>query len=76
LFYFQIVVANNNIYYLKPWNSLKGIESSDYLEVTSNGLKDVIYNGVPDWLYEGKLFIVSDVIYSRVSDWFMGVNFV
>ncbi|XP_060593253.1 inactive dipeptidyl peptidase 10-like isoform X2 [Ruditapes philippinarum] len=58
-----IVVANNNIYYLKPWNSLKEIESSDYSEVTSNGLKDVIYNGVPDWLYEEEILLSDHAIW-------------
>ena len=48
--YFQIYVQENNIYYLKD------IKSEDSLEITTDGEIDQIYNGIPDWLYEGKLW--------------------
>lgn len=44
---FQIGVANNDIYYLED------IDGKNYEQLTSDGAADVIYNGVPDWLYEG-----------------------
>lgn len=44
-----MVVVNNNIYYLDD------INGDDYVKLTSDGETDVVFNGIPDWLYEGKL---------------------
>ena len=40
-------MQENNIYYLPD------VEVDEYIEITSDGEIDQIYNGIPDWLYEG-----------------------
>ena len=45
------LVANNNLFYLKD-----GFNPKTYVQITDNGEKDVIFNGVADHLYEGKNF--------------------
>ena len=45
------LVANNNLFYLKD-----GFDPKTYVQITDNGEKDVIFNGVADHLYEGKNF--------------------
>ena len=47
IIFFQIVVVNNNVYYLED------IDGDEYEQLTSDGETDVIFNGIPDWLYEG-----------------------
>lgn len=39
-------VQNNDIYY-------KRLEDEDPVQLTFDGVKDVIFNGIPDWVYEG-----------------------
>lgn len=43
-----VYVWNNNIYY-KP-----SALSTDLIAVTQDGEEGHVYNGVPDWVYEGK----------------------
>ena len=45
------LVANNNLFYLED-----GFNPKKYVQITDNGEKDVIFNGVADHLYEGKNF--------------------
>lgn len=48
-----VYVFKNNIYYITaPENVLKPER------ITSDGVEGVIYNGVPDWVYEGLYSIV------------------
>ena len=48
-FFSLALVANNNLFYLKD-----GFDPKTYVQITDNGKKDVIFNGVADHLYEGK----------------------
>lgn len=43
----QAVVIQNNLYLLND------VESKTYVALTTDGAMDAIFNGVPDWLYEG-----------------------
>lgn len=58
-----VAVTHNNIYYLKSWNSSKEIESNQYVAITTNGSKDVVSHGVPDWLYEEEILQSSSAIW-------------
>lgn len=44
---FQAYVWNNDIY-------VKNEPNSPSQRITQTGKKDVIYNGITDWVYEGK----------------------
>jgi Dipeptidyl peptidase IV (DPP IV) N-terminal region. len=46
-----ILIANNDIYV--RYSPLSGV---DY-RITNTGQPDIYYNGVPDWLYQGKNWI-------------------
>ena len=50
IYLLQIYVQENNIYYLKD------IRSEETIEITTDGEIDQIYNGIPDWLYEGMYY--------------------
>lgn len=41
-------VYKNNIYYLA-----NPTEASNPKQITSDGEPNIVYNGVPDWVYEG-----------------------
>uniref|UniRef100_A0A8C4S1F2 Fibroblast activation protein, alpha n=1 Tax=Erpetoichthys calabaricus TaxID=27687 RepID=A0A8C4S1F2_ERPCA len=46
---FLAFIWKNNVYLkLEPYQ--------DYLQVTTNGKKNEIYNGIPDWVYEEEVF--------------------
>ena len=44
---FQVCVQYNDIFYLKD------IETDHFQRLTFDGELDQIYNGIPDWVYEG-----------------------
>ena len=44
--YIQAYVLDYNIY-------VYNVTSDELITVTTDGREDVIYNGIPDWLYEG-----------------------
>lgn len=44
-------VYENNIYYLADF-----LDTSSPVKVTTDGVAEVIYNGVPDWVYEEEVF--------------------
>lgn len=46
-----VIVVDNNIY-LKQSPS-----DEEDIRITDTGKPDLIYNGVPDWLYQGKFLI-------------------
>lgn len=46
-FYFQAYVLENNVY-------IKTSPESPPQQVTDNGEENLILNGIPDWVYEGK----------------------
>ncbi|KAG1660364.1 Prolyl endopeptidase FAP [Nymphon striatum] len=54
-------VYKNNIYYAK---SFKDAKIKTFIQITNNGKDGVIFNGVPDWLYE------EDVLYTNNAIWF------
>lgn len=43
----QAYVWNNNIY-------IKASPTAAPVQITSNGEENKIFNGIPDWVYEGK----------------------
>ena len=43
-----VFVFENNIY-IRPL-----ITSPEVVKITSTGINNVVYNGIPDWVYEGK----------------------
>ena len=48
IFLFQTFVHNNNLYYQED-------PLTTYTSVTNSGQPGLIFNGIPDWLYEGGL---------------------
>lgn len=42
-------IYGNNIYYMPDISSAP-------IQLTSSGVEGVIFNGIPDWVYEGKCF--------------------
>lgn len=45
-----IMVYNYDIYYRR------GPRSTQVYRVTNDAVPGIVYNGIPDWLYEGKSF--------------------
>lgn len=52
-------VVDNNIYY-------KSGVTSNATKLTHDGYERVIYNGVPDWVYEGKIKNYKTLIVSKI----------
>jgi len=48
--FFQTIVIGNDVFLLE------NVQNRKYRRVTSDGIADVVFNGVPDWLYEGAFF--------------------
>ena len=48
-FHHLVFVANNNLFYMKD-----GFNPEIYQKLTENGVKEVIFNGIADHLYEGE----------------------
>lgn len=48
-FMLQVYVKDNDVYYLSD-------VTAEPLRLTSTGVEGVIFNGVPDWVYEGNFF--------------------
>lgn len=51
-----VMVYNYNIYYTN------GIKSIQTYRITNTGVPGVIYNGIADWLYEGKYQVVTIIL--------------
>lgn len=49
----QVYVSENNIF-------LKSDVTAEAVQVTTNGKKNEIFNGIPDWVYEGKPYRVAE----------------
>ncbi|KAL4710312.1 hypothetical protein ACJJTC_011128 [Scirpophaga incertulas] len=49
-------VFENNIYY-------QSSITSDPLKITSSGVVDVVYNGIPDWVYEEEVFASNNAMW-------------
>ena len=47
--FIQICVQYNDIFYLKD------IETDNFQRITYDGELDQMYNGIPDWVYEGNI---------------------
>lgn len=45
---------DNNLYYQPNIN-----DSTSVIQLTKDGEHNLIFNGVPDWLYEGKIKIID-----------------
>ena len=43
-----VIVFRNDIYYIADIEKLE-----NFVRVTSSGKDGIIFNGIPDWLYEG-----------------------
>lgn len=43
-----VIVYKNNIYYSQ------GSRFTEVFQISNDGVPGTIYNGIPDWLYEGK----------------------
>lgn len=61
-----IYVHTNNIFYKTS------VTSEEAIQITSDGLFLQIYNGVPDWVYEGKKNYFNRTIFSNVNVSFRG----
>ena len=44
----QVFVSENDVYWMES------IERPNAVRITSNGKKRIMFNGIPDWVYEGK----------------------
>jgi len=49
LFNFQVLVYKCNIFYVPTVNDVP----KRYFQLTDNGIPKKVFNGVPDWVYEG-----------------------
>lgn len=49
----QVYVSENNIF-------LKSDVTAEAVQVTTNGKRNEILNGIPDWVYEGKRYRVAE----------------
>lgn len=49
----QVYVSENNIF-------LKSDVAAEAVQVTTNGKRNEILNGIPDWVYEGKRYRVAE----------------
>ena len=58
-----VVVYMNDIYFI---TDVERPES--FVRVTSNGKSGVVFNGIPDWLYEGKSCLVVSLVLSLLPD--------
>ena len=55
--FLQVFVYENNIYYQD--DPASGLEP---VQVTQTGQSQLVFNGIPDWLYEGATtIIISDI---------------
>ena len=54
--FLQVFVYENNIYYQD--DPASGLEP---VQVTQTGQSQLVFNGIPDWLYEGATTIISDI---------------
>ena len=63
--FLQVLVQGNNIFYKSH------ISSSHLINITENGKADEIYNGVTDWLYEGKCSSYTDPVVKKIV--FVGI---
>ncbi|XP_018495147.1 inactive dipeptidyl peptidase 10 [Galendromus occidentalis] len=55
-----IVVWNNNLYY---YNSI----NSPPIQLTNDGVLDVVFNGMPDWVYEEEIFSSNKAFWMPAS---------
>lgn len=46
-----VYVYNNNIY-------LMNLGKQEFSKLTRTGVPGIVYNGVPDWVYEGKVMLM------------------
>ncbi len=53
------IVVDNDLYYMEDVGEAG--QSRSLKRLTSTGQQGVIFNGVADWLYEGKRDLCSDV---------------
>merc|ERR1711963_264760 len=54
-----VYVYENNVYLRK--NVLD--QSQDDVQLTNDGIKDTIYNGIPDWVYEEEILSTNKAMY-------------
>ncbi|XP_059473020.1 venom dipeptidyl peptidase 4 isoform X2 [Neocloeon triangulifer] len=51
------LVRTNNIYYMKT------AANTEMIQLTSTGLPNIVYNGVPDWVYEEEVLGSNDAMW-------------
>uniref|UniRef100_A0A0B6ZW87 Uncharacterized protein n=1 Tax=Arion vulgaris TaxID=1028688 RepID=A0A0B6ZW87_9EUPU len=51
-----IVVQNNNIFY-------KADVNAEYVQLTTSGVPGLIYNGLPDWVYEEEVLATDNAVW-------------
>ena len=54
-----VYVSNNNIYWRDKWD---GDSSDNDVAITKDGLKNVIFNGILDWIYEEEIVADSSAL--------------
>ena len=55
----QVVwVENNDIYLIKDLT-----DPTNVTQITNNGEMNKIFNGVPDWVYEGLKLVISFILF-------------
>ncbi|XP_071943399.1 inactive dipeptidyl peptidase 10-like isoform X2 [Antedon mediterranea] len=65
-----VIVYNNNIYYNESLTS-----NEDAISITSDGIPNQIFNGVPDWLYEEEILDGNSAIYWSTANKFAFIRF-
>ncbi len=58
-----VYVYGGNIYY----KASAGQEEAAVVPITTDGVTNVVANGVPDWIYEGKTQLVTENLTSLLS---------
>ncbi|KAL4217014.1 diacylglycerol pyrophosphate phosphatase [Mactra antiquata] len=59
-----VVVQDNNIYYKSSFTDRK----SEFIQITTNGKEETIYNGVTDWLYGEEIMKTDEALWISPND--------
>ena len=59
LYSLQVFVSDNDIYWIES------VERPNVIRVTSTGKEKILFNGIPDWVYEGKC-LYSGIFYKVI----------
>ena len=56
------IVVKNDLYYFEDASSMSKVK-----RITTSGVSDLFFNGITDWLYEGKAYSTPVSFFSEQS---------